>query len=159
MAFDSTALKTAGVSAKDQVAEAVSTRTNIFQMTQAAEDAVLRPKSSGSWSHALRAGLAGRIAVLNNETELADLYLKDAGEHAALADPGFECPDQKLAEVVRFMDKVAANTRGVRDSDVKALQEISIADDDIVRLAELNAFLAYQIRLVAGLRLMKGSAE
>jgi uncharacterized protein YciW len=34
------------------------------------------------------------------------------------------------------------------------LQSAGIADADIVRLSELIAFVSYQIRLVAGLRLM-----
>ena len=37
------------------------------------------------------------------------------------------------------------------------LQGAGISDADIVRLCELNAFLAYQFRLIAGLRLLSGA--
>ena len=43
-------------------------------------------------------------------------------------------------------------------ADVSDLQRAGISDADIVRLAELVAFMAYQLRLVAGLRLMAGGA-
>jgi uncharacterized protein YciW len=56
------------------------------------------------------------------------------------------------------MDKVAAHTREVEAGDIAGLQAAGVADADIVRLAELNAFLAYQVRLIAGLRLMRGAA-
>ena len=42
-------------------------------------------------------------------------------------------------------------------AQLDALKSAGIADADIVRLAELNAFLAYQIRLIAGLKLMQGA--
>ncbi|MFK7878955.1 hypothetical protein [Roseobacter sp.] len=150
---------TTSLSPDTTVCKAVDGRSNIFEMTQAAEDAVLRPKDFGCWSRALRAGLAARIALLNNETELSEHFRKDAGEHTALADPAFVCPESGLKEVLCFMDKVAADTRDVTNADIKALQSAGITDADIVRLAELNAFLAYQIRLIAGLRLMNGGMQ
>lgn len=152
MALDTTALSiaAAGISA------AVMARANIFEMTQAAEDAVLCPKDEGPWPHALRAALAARIAVLNDETDLAAHYASQAADFAALADPASDGSGQGLAVVVSFMDKVAADTRNVSAQDIAGLQAAGVADTDIVRLAELNAFLAYQIRVIAGLRLMKG---
>lgn len=156
MALDTTALTAAGVAAGTAPAEAVATRAGIFEKTQAAEDAVLRPRETGRWSHALRAALAARIATLNAESGLAARYLAGAEDFAALADPAHDGAAQGLAEVVAFMDKVAANARQVSAGDIAALQVACVADADIVRLAELNAFLAYQMRVVAGLRLMRG---
>jgi len=117
---------------------------------------VLRPHQTGRWSHPLRAALAARIATLNAEPQLAADYAEGAGDFAALADPAQDGAAQGLAEVVAFMDKVAADTRHVSAGDIAALQAAGVADADIVRLAELNAFLAYQIRVIAGLRLMQG---
>ena len=54
------------------------------------------------------------------------------------------------------MDKVAAHTRDIAADDIAALQDAGVTDADIVRLCELNAFLAYQIRVVSGLQLMTG---
>lgn len=156
MALDTTALRTAGA-ATGAVAAAVEGRANIFEMTQAAEEAVLRPKDAGAWPHALRAALAARIAALNGETELAARYARDAGDFAQLAEPAADGSAQDLAPVVAFMDKVAADTRHVAAADISDLQAAGVTDADIVRLAELNAFLAYQLRVIAGLRLMRGA--
>ena len=43
--------------------------------------------------------------------------------------------------------------------DITALKSAHVDDADIVRLAELNSFMAYQIRLITGLRLMKGAED
>ncbi len=155
MGLDTTATMIAGVAGDTPVGRAVETRASIFDMTQAAEDAVLRPKDPGPWSHALRAGLAARIATLNSDAELAARFVADAGEFAMLADPANDGDAQGVSAVVAFMDRVAADTRNVAVRDVSDLQAAGVADADIVRLAELNAFLAYQIRVIAGLRLMK----
>ncbi len=152
-----TALRMVGVLEGSPLSAALSARAGLFDMTQAAEDAVLRPVDTGRWSHALRAALAARIAHLNGETTLAEAYAAKAGGYAGLADPSQGSDAVDLAAVLRFMDKVAADTRNVTAKDVEALQRAGIVDADIVRLAELNAFLSYQIRLIAGLRLLKGA--
>ncbi|WP_343075832.1 hypothetical protein [Aliiroseovarius sp. Z3] len=157
MALDTTALRQAGVATDGTLAAAIDGRATIFEMTQAAEEAVLRPQDAGPWSHELRAALAARIAVLNGETDLATRYGQGAGAFADLADPADDGAAQGLTEVVGFMDKVAADTRNVAAVDILGLQAAGVADADIVRLAELNAFLAYQLRVIAGLRLMKGA--
>ena len=148
-----TVLTLAEIGPDGPVAEAVTLRQTIFEMTRAAEAAVLRPAETGRWPHALRAALAARIAALNGETALAALYSEAAGDYALLADPNQDGAAEGLAPVLAFMDKVATQTRDVAAEDIALLQG-EVADADIVRLCELNAFPAYQIRVLAGLRLM-----
>lgn len=144
----------AGVGETGTVAEAVNLRSSIFEMTAAAEEAVLRPKDAGRWTHALRAALAARIASLNGDTELVARYIADAGDFAPLGNRDFDGEAEGLRAVLAFMDKVAMETRDVTATDIAALQSEGVADADIVRLCELNAFLAYQLRVIAGMRLM-----
>ena len=49
---ESTALDVAGLDGSGAVSAAVESRARVFEMTQAAEDAVLRPRETGAWSHA-----------------------------------------------------------------------------------------------------------
>ena len=135
---------------------AISERADIFAMTQAAEDAVLRPVQPGGLSHELRHALAARIAAQNGLADLAARYAGGAGsELQPLCDPAY-LPEGDLHGLVRFMDDVACTPRDVTADDVFHLQEGGTGDADIVRLTELNAFMAYQCRLIAGLRLMAG---
>uniref|UniRef100_UPI00353224C9 hypothetical protein n=1 Tax=Pararhizobium sp. IMCC3301 TaxID=3067904 RepID=UPI00353224C9 len=133
-------------------------RANIIHLSQAAEDAVLRPKDFGAFEHDLRAALAARVARFAADDILAEHYLSGAGDKTDLADPAETGKAHQLETVVAFVDKVANRTRDVVADDVVQLQAAGMSDADIVRLCELVAFLAYQVRVIAGLRLMQRSA-
>ena len=154
--FDTTAPDIAGVRPGTGTGAAVELRGNIFEMTQAAESAVLRPNEPGAFPHDLRAALAARIARLSGDEALAERHLAGAGERAAIADPSSR--EEGLASILVFVDRVANTTRDITEDDVTALRSAGVADADIVRLCELIAFIAYQIRVVAGLRLMGAGA-
>lgn len=143
----------------DTTEAALRARAGILAMTDAAETAVLRPQAPGAWSHALRAALAARCARLCGLDDLAGQYATAAAGDpaAALADPAEDGAELGLAHVTRFMDLVAASPRDVKSTDISGLQAAGVSDADIVRLAELNAFLAYRLRLAAGLRLLEAA--
>ncbi|KZM50636.1 hypothetical protein [Labrenzia sp. OB1] len=137
-------------------AAAIDGRSNIMSLSQTTEDAVLKPQETGAWSHDVRAALAARIAALNGETALADRYcaLIEDARVADVADPLRSGKAQGLEKICDFMDKVAVQTRDIDAQDINALQDAGISDADIVRLCEINAFMAYQVRVLAGIRLM-----
>jgi uncharacterized protein YciW len=147
----------AGMAGGGAALPALAARLNIVEMTQAAEDAVLQPKDAGRWPHALRAALAARIARQNDCPALADRYAGMAGADMAVADPAVAGEAEGLTLVCRFMDKVSVSPRDVAARDILELQEAGVSDADIVRLCELNAFVSYQVRVIAGLRLMAES--
>ncbi len=152
----STAVRYSSIQENSPLMEALQTRSNVLQLTQQAEDAVLKPVDCGGWSHSLRAALAARIAVNNGLPELADHYASMISDDACkpVADTDNDGSGQNLSHVVAYMDSVAVSPRDVVDTDISELQQQGVSDADIVRLTELNAFMAYQVRLVAGLRLL-----
>jgi uncharacterized protein YciW len=107
----------------------------------------------------MRAALAARIAFQYQEDDLARRYMEDAGNFKKIANPSYKGETKDLESILSFMDKVAEDTRNVEAEDITALKSAHVNDADIVRLAELNSFMAYQIRLIAGLRLMKGARD
>ena len=158
MSTNETTLATVGIGETGPAAYVVALRSNMFDITAVAENAVLRPKETGRWPHSLRAALAARIATMNGAEDLAVRYVAEAGVFAGLANPTRDGVAEGLGPVLAFMDKVAVETRKVAATDISALQDTGVADADIVRLSELNAFLAFQIRVIAGLRLMTDGA-
>jgi uncharacterized protein YciW len=77
----------------------------------------------------------------------------------AAADPAVEGgEDLRLRAILAFTDLVALSPRDATAADIERLRDAGIAEPDIVRLAQLNAFFAYKIRLVDGLKLMGESA-
>lgn len=153
---NSTAVRYSGIQKGTPAHEALTVRANVMEMTCQAEQAVLKPGDCGSWSHSLRAALAARMATQNDLPDLAGYYMtmiKDELDKP-LANPDYDGSAEGLDHVIAYMDRVAVRPRDVLDTDISTLQTAAVSDADIVRLTELNAFMAYQVRLVAGLRLL-----
>ena len=159
--WGTTAIKVSGVAPGTAAASATELRANIMTMTQTAEDAVLRPAAPGRWSHGLRAALASRIARLNDCPQLAEHYasLPGAADYQDVSDPEAGDVPADLQACLAFVVRVATRPADITEEDIRVLQDAGVADADIVRLSELNAFLSYQIRLVVGLSLLSGSGE
>ncbi|WP_341992063.1 CMD domain protein [Azorhizobium sp. AG788] len=156
----------AGVVPGSPLATALAARAQIMGLSQASHDAVLVPRDPGGLSHGERAALAARMAREHGDATLAAHYhglLRTAGETpvlALLADPqtpaqggGF---DPRLAALIRHADLLTRAPRDATRGDIEALKAAGVAEADIVRLAELAAFVNYQVRVIAGLRLLKG---
>lgn len=143
------------------LAAEVENRREIFEKTEAAEIAVLTPSDPGGLSHDLRHALAARIAALHGEADQAARYANGVADPALtpLAQPGSTSTDPRVQAMLTFTDAVSTHPRDIVAADVTAMQSAGITDADIVRLAELNAFLAYQLRLIAGLRLLAGVSQ
>jgi uncharacterized protein YciW len=151
----------AGLQPGQAVAGALALRADVLEMTEATEAAVLRPKDPGGFSHAVRAALALRIARLSACQSLADMYERALRREQAveatlaLADPAFDGGENKKRRaILAFADRVTSSPKDATAADIERLRNAGLAEADIVRLAQLNAFLAFKIRLVEGLKLM-----
>jgi uncharacterized protein YciW len=153
--------RAAGIAPDGAVAEALAGRADILDLTTATHEAILRPREPGGISHGERAALACRIALLHGEQNLADYYRGllpgERGEAlAGLADPSFDGGDDaRRKALLAHVDKVSRMPREASGADIVALREAGWEDADIVRLSEIIAFLSYQLRVVAGLRLLE----
>lgn len=146
------------------VATALALRADVLEMTEATEAAVLTPKEPGGLSHGVRVALALRIARLHGCETLVSVYddtlrQQQADEATvALADPGFNGGDDvRSQKILAFTDQIATSPKDTTAADIESLSNAGLAEADIVRLTQLNAFLAYKIRVVEGLRLMGAS--
>lgn len=148
--------------ADSSLAGVLADRAEILGLSQAAHDAVLSPRDPGGISHCERAALAARMASANADPALAEHYrglLRQAGGSPALlaiaegADPVADA-DRRLRAIVRHVDLVTLSPKDATKADVAALKAAGLSEPDIVRLAELIAFVNYQTRVIAGLRLL-----
>lgn len=154
--FDTVLVRAAGISPDHALAVVLSGRSNIIQLSEKSHAAALNPEPSGGLTHSQRAALACRMARLNLDDGLASHYEDMVGTGDALiADPSYDGADNaRLKAVIRHTDLVTRSPKDAAAGDIAALKAAGIADDDIVRLSELIAFVNYQVRVVAGLRLM-----
>ena len=158
--FETIVAKAAGISAASPLAGVLLGRGDILELTEKSHEAALRPRQPGGLTHSERAALACRMALLNNEAVLARHYDGLIGTgNLAIADTGFDGGgDLRLRAILRHTDLVTVDPKEAADGDIAALKSVGIAEADIVRLSQLIAFVSYQIRVVAGLRLMAEAA-
>lgn len=154
--FDTVLLRAVGISAGHPLASVLSGRSNIIELTEKSHDAALKPEPTGGLSHSQRAALACRMSRLSLEFGLESHYESMVEiEDAYIAYPSFErADDPRLMAVIRHADLVTRNPKDAAPDDIAALKAAGISVEDIVRLSQLIAFVNYQVRVVAGLRLM-----
>ncbi len=154
--FNSVVARAAGISAGNPLADVLSVRSEIIELTENSHDACLKPQPPGGLAHSERAALACRMALINLDYELASHYKSMfEAEEPSIADPGYYgADDARLKAIIRHTDLVTRSPKDAAAGDIAALQAAGIPEEDIVRLSELIAFVNYQVRLVAGLRLM-----
>ncbi len=129
-----------------RAAAAMAQRAQLMAASEANARAVLSPQDPGGLSQAARLAFAARIAALNGDEALAAHYRATAGEPCA--------QDARFIAMQRHVDLVTTAPREATRDDIAALQQAGVADADIVRLSQLIAFVNYQVRLIAGLRLI-----
>ena len=154
--FQTIVAKAAGISAESPLSGVLLGRGAILELTEKSHDAALRPSQPGGLTHSERAALACRMSKLNNEVFLVRHYESLIGDgDQSIADMEFDGGDDaRLKAILRHSDLVTVDPKEAVSGDISALQSSGIADADIVRLSELSAFVSYQIRVIAGRRLM-----
>jgi uncharacterized protein YciW len=159
MVDENVTLDAAGVPPGSKLAEVVAGRADIMALTQATMEAVLAPQAPGGISSAERTAFACRIARLNDEQALAEHFARLMAEVGAplvqLADPSFVGNgDVRVGALIHHVDLVTLSPKDATEEDIAALKRAAISEADIVRLAEIIAFVNYQVRVIAGLRLL-----
>ena len=146
-----------GIRPSTPLAEALSARVDILRLSQASHDAILLPKEPGGLSQGLRAALAARIARQNAQAPLVTHYddlMRRSGEMQASEVPAAE--QTRIAAIVAHSDLLTLRPRDATRGDIEALKAAGVNEADIVRLAELAAFVNYQARVIKGLQALGG---
>ncbi len=150
-------LSAANIEVQSSLVKELEARRDIFEATAKTEAAALTPQDPGKLTHVERAALAARMARLNNDPSMARYYearvagVEDVALSAPETLPGI---DGGMAALVRHVDLVTTRPRDATGDDIDVLKAAGWHESDIVRISELIAFVNYQLRLVAGLRLM-----
>lgn len=150
-----------GGEAGNRLKELLLRRADLMVLTEASRKAVLTPVEAGGLSHALRALIAVRASERLGDMRMKDHYYEhftqcdDFYDLIGLIEPDARSDDPWLQAILDHADMLTCHPRTATKGDIEALYAAGVGDADIVRLAELAAFLGYQARLIAGLRLME----
>lgn len=157
--------KPPSVDATNSLADALTRRAKLMELTQDSYEAALTPKAPGGLDYAERAALACRMANICQQQGLSQHYAEllasctDTDNISALTTPGTEpsSEDARLQAIVAYVDQVTRSPKDATPDDVEQLRAAGVEESDIVRLAGLVAFINYQLRVAAVLAVMGDS--
>jgi CMD domain protein len=128
-------------------------REAFVRHTQGSHDVLIGPADAGGVSLVERAAAALRVASIEREAALIAHYRERLGEiggDAAAIEAMQAAP--RLAAILRHVSLVASTPGSATRADLEALRNVGLAPRGIVVLAQIVAFVSYQVRVVAGLR-------
>jgi len=154
--------KAAGLSPNDALFNARRFRPEFVQGAEICRLSVLLPANDRGLAPGLRIALALRMAALNADqaliteygTQLA--YLEPTEQLLALAQGATDL-DEPLATIARHVDLITLTPNKAEANDITRLAEAGLNNPQIVALSELIAFVNFQTRVAAGLRLMRST--
>lgn len=154
--------KAAGLAPDDELFAARRFRREFVEGAELCRLSVLRPANDQGLSHGLRIALASRMAALNADAVLiaeydAQLAECDPSEALLALASGAKDLDEPLATIARHVDLVTLTPIAARASDINRLEQAGLNNPQIVALSELIAFVNFQTRVAAGLRLMRSA--
>lgn len=123
---------------------------------------VLAPQDDQGLAVDLRLALALRIATLNNDTALVQDYQAQLAQYQPSASlvslsRGEHNLEGPLATLARHADMVSASPTQATEAHIRLLEQAGFSNPQIVAVSELIAFVNFQTRVIAGLRLLRSS--
>jgi len=145
--------RAAGLAPGDPLHAARRFRAKVVEATQASHDALLGEPVEGL-STADRLRVAAHVCAIAGAASLGRHY-----EARLATDSGRDAPPSPaLPAMLSFAAALTTDPRRGDRAAIEALRDAGLGDAAIVALAQLIAFLSYQLRVVAGLRAMQANA-
>ena len=144
--------RAAGLAPGDALHSARRFRAKVVDATQASHDALLGQPVEGL-STADRLRVAAHVCTIAGAASLAQHYEARLG-----TDLGRDAtPSPALPAMLQFAAALTTDPRNGDRAAIETLRSAGLTDPAIVALAQLVAFLSYQLRVVAGLKAMHAS--
>ena len=142
--------RAAGLAPGDPLHTARRFRAKVVEATEASHDALLQQPVEGL-STADRLRVALHVCTIAGAASLAQHYEDQLAEASGRAGPA----SPALPAMLQFAAALTTDPRRGDRAALDALRRAGLGDAAIVALAQLVAFLSYQLRVVAGLRAMR----
>jgi uncharacterized peroxidase-related enzyme len=150
-----------------EVAELRGQRPDVVRFTQGSYDALLAPEDAAGVSLVERGLVALRVTVLSGSELLVAHYrahLAQLGapeqtvEVAAGAAANDDALDPRTTAILRHVDRVIRQPGAATQAHLSELKAAGLSTPGIVTIAQLIAFLSYQVRVLAGVLAIKDMA-
>lgn len=152
----------AGLTAEDALYQTRRLRPEFVNGAELCRQSVLTPQDDQGLPADLRLALALRMARLNQDASLEQAYqaqlaaLQPSDALLQLA-AGDAVADEPLATLARHTDLVTQQPVQATAQHIRLLEQAGLSNPQIVALSELIAFVNFQTRVAAGLRLLRSA--
>ena len=155
----------AGLTPQDALYQTRRLRPEFVDGAEQCRQSVLTPAEDQSLATGLRLALALRMAKLNDyaglqrdyQAQLAQLAQhQPSAELQALAE-GAVPAGEPLATIARHTDLITQQPMQATEHHIRLLEQAGLTHPQIVALSELIAFVNFQTRVAAGLRLLRSA--
>lgn len=154
-----------GIAPGSAIFELRRQRPDVVRHMQASDDAILRPSNPAGLTHAERAAVALRIAHAIGDHRLAGHYRGDLARldstdrlSAAAQHEIGKVADVRLKAIFTHADRLTADPDTARPEHLAALAAAGLSERAIVGLSQVIAYVNYQARVLAGLRMLGGQS-
>src|SRR3954467_6156521 len=143
----------AGFAEESPLAALRRQRPDVVKHLQGSDDAIFAPAHHGGLTRAHRAAAAPRAARLPRDSVLEEHYhrrMVALGETHPLNGTRGEC-------ILAHVDRVTMDPADAAKADIDALLAAGLSPHVVVSLSQLIAYVNFQSRVLAGLRMLKGA--
>ena len=139
-------------------------RPEVVRHINGSDDALFAPADDGGLSRAERTAAALRIAIVLRDAALCTHYRgrlapldPDGGLAAKVAASA--AGDHRLALILAHAERVITAPDAATGADLDGLAAAGLAPHAIVSLSQVIAYVNFQSRVLAGLRMLQGEAQ
>jgi uncharacterized protein YciW len=136
----------------------------VVKHLQGSDDAIFAPADDGGFTRAERAAAALRVATLLRDGALEAHYsarlaaLDPSGALAGTVQGKAEITEVRWDAMLAHVDLVTRGPGRAERQDIENLLAAGLSSHAIVSLSQLIAYVNFQSRVLAGLRMLKGRA-
>src|SRR3954449_7190641 len=138
-------------------------RRDVMKHLQDSDDAIFAPQDDGGLTRAERAAAALRVATLLRDAVLSEHYraqlvpLDPDGTLAKTVEGGSRTTEVRWDAILAHVDLVTRGPGSAERKDIDNLQAAGLSSHAVVLLSQLIAYVNFQSRVLAGLRMLKGA--
>jgi CMD domain protein len=153
----------AGLAAGSPLAALRRQRPDVVKHMQGSDQAIFAPTDDGGLTRAERAAAALRVATLLRDGALEAHYrarlalLDPAGTLAKTVEGMAEITEIRWDAILAHVDLVTRGPGSAERRDIDNLLAAALSSHAVVSLSQLIAYVNFQARVLAGLRMLKGA--
>jgi len=151
----------AGLTAGSPLAELRRQRPDVVRHLQGSDNAIFAPRDDGGLSRAERAAAALQVATILCDATLQRHYRTRLNrlDPGKTPEPNPPAVTDRWSAIRTHVERVTTDPESARKADIDDLLTAGLSPHAVVSLSQLIAYVNFQSRVLAGLRMLRDPNE